>query len=282
MEAAVARAAQSANVPTPTVDTSTTNEHMPALQANLQCQQEGIQAAAEAMIRENRQAFARMAAQQGLTANEMAKAVERAIANEQPVHVDKRSVAIDARPLAIDARSVNVGVDARSMNVDARTVNQTVDARSGTVQKIADNRTVANVVNVQGGPPPPPASAGAVAVGTKRKQTFPYPFSKAAPPMPALTDHLAITAGPPLAPPQPPVPEAPAVVRAKSAPRGRVLAIEDRPPRTRTRSVRPTAEEKAAMAAARAAARQAREDEKTRRYLDREEEPPDRARRLGI
>ena len=45
----------------------------------------------------------------------------------------------------------------------------------------------------------------------------------------------------------------------------------DRPARARTRSVRPTAEERAAMAEARAAKRQAKEDEKTRRFLDREE-----------
>jgi hypothetical protein len=42
MEAAVAQGAQSMNVPTPTVDHSTSNEHMAAIQANLQRQQEGF------------------------------------------------------------------------------------------------------------------------------------------------------------------------------------------------------------------------------------------------
>jgi len=144
---------------------------------------------------------------------------------------------------------------------------------------MVDNRSVANVVNVQGGPPPPPPSAGAIAAGTKRKEaTFPYPFSKAGAPPPkktvaALTDALAESAAPPPPPPLPALP-APPLPRAQSAPRGREdrpLAIEDRPARARTRSVRPTSEERAAMAEARAAKRQAKEDEKTRRWLDREE-----------
>jgi hypothetical protein len=55
-----------------------------------------------------------------------------------------------------------------------------------------------------------------------------------------------------------------------------LLAIEDGPPRARTRSLRPTAEERAALAEARAAARAAKEDEKTRHFLDREEKKMNR------
>jgi len=182
MEEAIARAAASVNVPVPTADLSTTNAHLAEISAAVQRQEAGIQAAAAQMMSDNREAFARLAAQQGLTSAEMAETLERHIANAQPSYVDNRSVAIDARSVAIDGRSVNVdarsvNVDARSANVDARTVNQMVDARSATVQQIVDNRSVANVVNVQGGPPPPPPAAGAVAAGTKRKEaTFPYPF----------------------------------------------------------------------------------------------------------
>jgi hypothetical protein len=230
MEAAIAQAAASVNVPNPTANTSTTNEHMAEIQANLQRQQAGIQAVAAQMMHEHKEALARLAAQQGLTAAGMAKTLERAIANAQP------SVNVDARSVAIDARSVNVGVDARSVNVgvDARSVN--MDARSATVQQMVDNRSVANVVNVQGGPPPPPPAAGAVTVGTKRKETiYPYPFSKAGAPPPkktaaALTDMLAETSAPPPPPPALPAPPAP-VPRPKSAPRGRLLAIEGRPAR---------------------------------------------------
>jgi hypothetical protein len=181
----VAQASRSVEVSAPQADLSTTNAHMAALQANLQRQQEGFQAAAAEMIRENREAFARMAAQQGLTASEMQQTVARAIASAQPtVNVDARSVAIDAWSVGIDARSVNV--DARSANVDSRSV--MVDARSATVQQMVDNRSVANVVNVQGGPPPPPPAAGAITAGTKRKEPgYPYSFSKAGAPPPKKT-----------------------------------------------------------------------------------------------
>ena len=283
MEEAIARAAASVNVPVPTADLSTTNAHLAEINAAVQRQEAGVKAATAQMMSDNREAFARLAAQQGLTSAEMAETLERHFANAQPSYVDNRSVAIDARSVAIDGRSVNV--DARSVNVDARsaTVNQMVDARSASVQQIVDNRSVANVVNVQGGPPPPPPAAGAVTAGTKRKEaTFPYPFSKAggAPPpkktAAALTDALAESAAPPPPPPLPALP-APPLPRAKSAPRrDRPLAIEDRPARARTRSVRPTSEERAAMAEARAAARQAKEDEKARRYLDRELEKMNR------
>ena len=271
MEELVAQASSRVDVSVPQADTSTTNAHMAELQANLQRQQEGFQAAAAEMIRENREAFARMAAQQGLTASEMQQTVARAIANAQPTVIDARSVAIDARSVNVDARSV--GIDSRTVNVDSR-----VDAR---VQQMVDNRSVANVVNVQGGPPPPPPAAGAIRTGTKRKEpVYPCPFSKAGAPPPkktiaALTDAQAASSAPPPPPPLPALP-APPLPRAKSAPRGRPLAIEDRPARARTRSVRPTDEEKAAMAEVRAAARAAKEDEKTRRFLDREEKKMNR------
>jgi hypothetical protein len=136
MEAAIAQAAQSVNVAAPTA-----NQHMAELQASLQHPQAGIQATAAEMIRENREAVARLAAQQGLSGRDMERTVERALANAQPtVNVDVRSVVIDTRSVNVDARSVNVGVD-------ARTVNNVVGARSATVQQMVDSRSVANVVN---------------------------------------------------------------------------------------------------------------------------------------
>jgi hypothetical protein len=215
-------------VPIQTADLSTTNEHMAQINATLERQQAGIQAAAAEMMREYRETFARMATRQGLTAAEMAETVERTVANAQPT--------------VVDARSVNV--DARSVNVDARSVHAMVDARSATVQQMVDDRSVANVINVQGGPPQP--SAGAVAAGTKRKETiYPYPFSNAGAPPPkktqaALADMLAEGSAPPPPSPPPALPAPPVTMpRAKSAPRGRLLAIEDRPARARTRSMRP-------------------------------------------
>jgi hypothetical protein len=63
IEAAIAKAAQAVNVPAPAVDLSTTNEHLAQINANVQRQQAGVQAATAAMMSENREAFARLAAQ---------------------------------------------------------------------------------------------------------------------------------------------------------------------------------------------------------------------------
>jgi len=130
---ATAQASSSMDVEPPAATTSTTNEQMEAMQRNLAQQTEGIKELAAEMMRENRDMFARMAAQQGLTAAEMQKTLEQVIARQQPTIVDARAVNIDAR--SVDARSVNV--EARSVNVDARTV--AVDARSATVQQMVDS-----------------------------------------------------------------------------------------------------------------------------------------------
>jgi hypothetical protein len=185
------------------------------------------------MMRENREFFARMAAQQGLSSAEMREMLERRLAAIQPT--------------VIDARSVNV--DARSV-VDART-----DARTVTIHNIADNRSVAQVVNVSGPPPPPPPGAGAI-----RGPTGPLPIQRWSPyPAPALADQLAITAGPPPPPPPPPA------IRARSATIERPAAVEKE--RARTRSPR-----RAQTNAERAAARAAREEAKRAQAAEKERE----------
>jgi chemotaxis protein histidine kinase CheA len=173
-----------------------------------------------------------MAAQQGLSSAEMREMLERRLAAIQPT--------------VIDARSVNV--DARSV-VDSRT-----DARTVTIHNIADNRSVAQVVNVSGGPPPPPPGAGAI-----RGPTGPLPIQRWSPyPAPALADQLAITAGPPPPPPPP-------AIRARSATIEPATVKE----RARTRSPRraPTNAERAAAKAAREEAKRAQAAEKERERL---------------
>jgi hypothetical protein len=91
MEEAIARAAASVNVPVPEADLSTTNAHLAEINANVQGQQASIQAVAAEMMRENREALGRISAQQGLTAAEMARTLERTIASAQPSYVHGQS-----------------------------------------------------------------------------------------------------------------------------------------------------------------------------------------------
>jgi hypothetical protein len=219
---------------------------MANMEAALNRQQESFRAAAAEMMRENREFFGRIAAQQGLTAAQVQDMLERRLADVQPTVVDARTVNIDARSVGIDARSV-----------DARTVNQ--DSRTVTIHQVVDNRSVAQVVNVSGGPPPPPPpGAGAIRNGP----TGPLPNHRWTPyaKAPAVAGQLAITAGPPPPPPPSSPPAVPSVpARAKSAPQGRALV--DLPVRTRTRSPR---ERASATKEAREAARLAKAAEKER------------------
>jgi hypothetical protein len=221
---------------------------MANMEAALNRQQESFRAAAAEMMRENREFFGRIAAQQGLTAAQVQEMLERRLADVQPTVVQPTVL----QPTVVDARTVNI--DARS--VDARTVNK--DSRTVVIHQV-DNRSVAQVVNVSGGPPPPPPpGAGAIRNGPagplpNHRWT---PYAKA----PAVADQLAITAGPPPPPPPPSPPAVPSVAaRAKSAPQGRALV--DLPARTRTRSPRARA---SATKEAREAARQAKAAEKER------------------
>jgi hypothetical protein len=235
MEGLVAQATQAMGAPAPTVDLSTTNQHMASMEAALNRQQESFKAAAAEMMRENREFFGRIAAQQGLTAAQVQEMLERRLAGVQPTVVDARTVNIDAR------------------TTDARTVNQ--DSRTVIIHQV-DNRSVAQVVNVSGGPPPPPPGAGAIRngpTGPLPNQRW-TPYAKA----PAVADQLAITAGPPPPPPPPPVVPVPSVPRARSEPQGRALADL---PRARTRS--PVARATATKEA-KEAARQAKAAEKER------------------
>jgi hypothetical protein len=150
LEGLVAQASQAVGAPAPTVDLSTTNQHMANMEAALNRQQESFRAAAAEMMRENREFLGRIAAQQGLTAAQVQEMLERRLADVQPTVV---------QPTVVDARTVNI--DARS--VDARTVAQ--DSRTVVIHQV-DNRSVAQVVNVSGGPPPPPPpGAGAIRTG---------------------------------------------------------------------------------------------------------------------